>query len=99
MDLTQYILAGFDHLPKKTISLSGVEIPALFNQSSHRDNKTLGGYEPDNESVLYIETSLLTNPRSLKGQLITMDGEQWRIISIRAGDIITYFTIISPDRL
>lgn len=98
MDLTKYILAGYSRLPKKKVVINSVEVAALYNTSTHRDNKTLGGYEPDNDGTLFIETSLLTNPKELKGELLQMDSKDWRIITVTYGDIVTSLTIQSPDK-
>lgn len=99
MDLSSYILEGFSLLPKKTVTINGIaNIPALFNQTVHRDNKTLGGYEPDNDGIIMVETSYLTSPKLLKGKIVIMDSENWRIVSVRYGDTVTSLTLQSPDK-
>lgn len=97
MDLTQYILQGLSILPKKTAVINSQTVQVLFNQSSHRDNKVLGGYEPDNSVTIYVETSLITNPKSLKGVSITIDDEPFRIVLVRYGQYVTHFECISVD--
>jgi hypothetical protein len=98
MDLSPFILAGFALLPKVDATIGASTVEAVFNQSTHRDNKTFGGFEPDNEASLSIQTSLLTNPKSLKGGTITIDGEPWRVTVVRYGAAICHFTLVSPDK-
>jgi non-homologous end joining protein Ku len=99
MDITDEIISGFDYLPKTTSTINNKAVDVLFNQSVHRDNKTLGGYELDNESIVYVKTKDLTNPLSLKGKTMTLNSQEWRIISIRTGGYITHLTVISVDKL
>jgi hypothetical protein len=98
MDLSSYVLAGFDFLPKTNVTIGGKVVEALMDLSTHRDNKTLGGYEPDNEATLSIKTSLLTNPKSLKGTKLSIDGVEWRVASVRYGQTITHLTVVSKDK-
>lgn len=98
MDISSHLLIGFRLLPKITATVNGVDVDAVFNQSTHRDNKTLGGYEADNEAVIAIETSLLTNPFALKGKYCIIDSVTWRIVLIKYGSTITHLTIVSTDK-
>jgi hypothetical protein len=99
MDLSSYILEGFEILPKKLVSINGVsDIPVIFNQSNHRDNKTLGGYEPDNDGIIMVQTSYLTAPKQLKGKIVIMDSENWRIVTVRYGESVTSLTLQSVDK-
>jgi hypothetical protein len=99
MDLSSYLLQGFNILPKITVSINGTDVEAVFNQSTHRDNKTLGGYEPDNEATIVVATKNLSSPRALKGKIVVMDSLQWRVIKVRYGVTVTHLDLISVDKL
>lgn len=98
MDISAYLLQGFNILPKINVIINSVTIEAVIDTSTHRDNKTYGGFEPDQECVLAIQTSLLTNPKSLKGKEITINNEKWRILNIRYGASICHLTCVSTDK-
>lgn len=100
MDLSPYLLSGFRILPKIDVTFPDVTdpIPALFNQSDHNDSNVLGGFEPDNQAILAIETTLLTTPKSLKGKVLTIGTEKWRVITVKFGQTITHLTIISDNK-
>jgi len=98
MDISSYLLAGFNELPKTSVTIGVSAVECVFNTSTHNDNKVLGGFEPDQEATLAIETSLLTNPKSLKGTTMTLDGESWRVVSVRYGQTITHLSLISTDK-
>ncbi len=46
-----------------------------------------------------VKTSLLPNPNNLVGTVLLMDGESWRVISIKNGDIVTTLQIVSAQKL
>ena len=97
--LSAHILKGFAVLPKKTVTVNGTDVECIFNLSSHLDNKILGGYEPDKTATIMVKTSLLTNPRSLKGKIVVIDALNWRVYSVAYGEIITTIQLISDDAL
>lgn len=99
MDLSFFLLQGFDILPKTVVTINGSSVECVFNQSTHRDNKTDGGYEPDNETTIAVVTSNLTNPRALKGKIVVMDSLQWRVLRVRYGAAITHLDLVSVDKL
>ena len=98
MDLSAYLLQGFNILPKINAIVNGTTVEAVFNQSTHVDNKVAGGYEPDNLAVLAIKTSLLTSPRALKGKIVFIFNVNWRVLNVQYGDIITHLTVVSDDK-
>jgi hypothetical protein len=99
MDISQYLLQGFNILPQTSATVNGVAVSGVFNQSSHRDEKMLGGYGPQDEAVYSVKQSLLpTNPSSLKGKIVVLNDRNWRIMSVRFGQTITHLTIVSPEQ-
>lgn len=98
IDISSYLLAGFSVLPTIKITIDEVDIDCLFNQSDHNDSKTYGGFEPDNSAVVSIKTSLLTNPKEMKGKVVTIDEEEWRVIKVRYGASVTHLTIMSKHK-
>ena len=56
MDISNEILAGYDFLPKTPATIDGVKVDVLFNMGNFRDNKVLGGYEPDENFIGFIST-------------------------------------------
>jgi hypothetical protein len=100
MNLSTYILAGFSILPKISVVVNGITMDVVLNQSSHIDNKTNGGFEPDNSCIISVESSLLTTPKSLKGKIVVFDDlSTWRIVSVQYGHIVTHLSLISDDKL
>lgn len=99
MNLSSYILAGLNILPKTNVIINGSTVEALINQSSHNDNKTFGGFSPDNLMVITVKTSLLTSPKTLKGKLCVYDYSNWRITTVNYGESVTHLTMISDDKL
>jgi hypothetical protein len=97
MNIDSYILAGYALLPKTIAIVDGVSVECVFNQSMHRDDNVLGGFEPDNEAVISIKTSLLTNPKALKGKLVVVTDTTYRVLTVRYGQIVTHLTIISDQ--
>ena len=98
IDLGAHLLQGFNITPKTEATINGVVVKAVFNQSNHLDDKALGGYIPQDEAVLSVATSNLTNPKSLKGKLCSVSGQSWRIMSVRYGEYITHLTIVSVEK-
>lgn len=98
MDISAYLLQGFEILPQTAATVNSVAVTGVFNQSSHRDEKMLGGYGPQDEAVYSVKTSLLLNPTSLKGKLVVLNGRNWRVMQVRYGDTITHLTIVSPEQ-
>lgn len=98
IDLTPYLLTGFNQLPKTSVTIGGSTIDCVFNTSTHNDQKVYGGFEPDMEATIAIQTSLLTNPKSLKGTTVTIEGESWRVLTVRYGVAITHLTLISTEK-
>jgi hypothetical protein len=98
MDIESYLLQGFTLLPQTSATVDGVSVQGVFNQSSHRDEKMLGGFGPQDEAVYSVKTSLLTNPTSLKGKLVVLNSRTWRIMQVRYGQTISHLTIVSPDQ-
>ena len=100
MDLSNYILQGFKILPKITVSVNGGQIiDALLDTTTHRDEKSFGGFEPNQQAWVSIETRYLNSPKTLQGKIVVMNSESWRIRSIRYGDSITTLELISTDKL
>ncbi len=99
MDLSRFILKGFSHLPTKSVSLSGSTFGAVYNQTTRLDRKTYGGFVDDYDTTIMVKTSLLPNPNNLVGTVLLMDGESWRVISIKNGDIVTTLQIVSAQKL
>ena len=99
MNLSSYILAGLNILPKANVIINGSTVEALINQSSHNDNKTGGGFEPTNSCIITVKTSLLTSPKTLNGKIVKIDGINWRISSVNYGDAVTHLSLISDDQL
>jgi hypothetical protein len=98
MDISQYLLQGFEILPQTAATVNSVAVTGVFNQSSHRDEKMLGGYGPQDEAVFSVKTSLLTNPKQLKGKICVVSGQSWRIMQVRYGDTITHLTLVSIEQ-
>ena len=98
MDISAYLLQGFEILPQTAATVNSVAVTGVFNQSSHRDEKMLGGYGPQEEAVFSIRTSLLTNPKTLKGKICNVSGQNWRIMQVRYGDTITHLTLVSIEQ-
>lgn len=98
IDINNYLLAGFSVLPKVKITIDDVEIDCLFNQSEHIDIKAYGGHESINSAVVSIKTSLLTNPKQMKGKVVTIDEEEWRIDNIRYGASVTHLSLIPKHK-
>jgi len=98
MNLSIFIQTGFDLLPKTEVVIDGKTIKGLMDLSTHRDNKTLGGFEPDNEAIISFKTKDLTNPKELKGKKLSIDGVEWRVLFVRFGKDITHLTIVSKDK-
>lgn len=99
MDITNFILQGFQNLPLITVSINNVNLECIFNQSNHLDDKTFGGYSPSVDFTVMFRTSDLQNPKSLKGKILTKGTETYRIISVRYGEILTSLNCISEDTL
>lgn len=89
---------GFNILPKTDTIILGSTIPCVFNTSDHNDNNVLGGMEPDNIATLAIKTSLLTNPKSLKGKTVTIEGDTWRVLTVTYGQTITHLKVIAEHK-
>jgi hypothetical protein len=98
MNIDEYLLQGFNILPQTSGTVNSVDVTGVFNQSTHVDNKVLGGYGPQDEAVYSIRTSLLTNPKTLKGKVCNVSGQNWRIMSVRYGDTITHLTLVSVEQ-
>ncbi len=97
MNIDSYILTGFAILPKTSVVVDGVAMECVFNQSNHADDNVFGGFESDVQITLAIETSLLTNPRQLKGKLVVINDETYRVSDIKFGAIITHLTCLSNN--
>lgn len=98
MDIAAFLLQGFEILPQTSGTVNGVSVKGVFNQSSHRDEKMLGGYGPQDEAIYSVKTSLLTNPKQLKGKICNVSGQNWRVMQVRYGDTITHLTLVSVDQ-
>jgi hypothetical protein len=99
MDIENYLLQGFNILPQTLATVNGVAVSGVFNQSSHRDEKLLGGFGPTDEAVFSVKQSLLpTDSTSLKGKIVVLNNRSWRIMQVRYGQTITHLTITSPEQ-
>lgn len=98
MNISSYLLAGFAILPKTDMTIGATTVECVFNQSTHRDDKAFGGFEPSDEATVSVKTSLLTNPKTLKGTTVTIESAVWRIISVTYGQSITHLGLISADK-
>ena len=98
MDLSSFITAGFNILPKTSVVVNGTTVECLFNQSDHNDSNVLGGFEPDNQAVLSIKTELLSNPRALKGKIVSLNQSNWRVMNVKFGNIITHLTVVADNK-
>lgn len=98
MNLSNYLLAGFSILPKVPVTIGGRTVDALFNDSTHADNKEFGGQVPDEQAIISIATSFFaTHPKTLKGSLLYIGGAAWRVESVRYGATVTHLTIVNPS--
>lgn len=103
MVISTYLLKGFDVLPKEDITINSVVIDGVYNQLTHRDNKIFGGFEPDDQALVYVRTQdvyveNLYDIKDLIGTRVTFRDKVWRIIDIKVGDAISHFTIISTNK-
>lgn len=98
MDISNYILAGYDYLPKITANVDGTDMPVLFNQMSLNDSKELGGFVSDAEFGVFVKTSLLDNAEALKGKLMTVNGTNYRIVIVKYGDIVSALYVQSVNK-
>lgn len=89
---------GFNVLPKTDVVIQGSTIPCVFNTSDFNDNNVLGGFEPDQVATLAIKTSLLTNPKTLKGKIVVIEGETWRVVTVVYGQTISHLKLISDNK-
>ena len=97
--MSNYIDQGFEILVNAQAIILGETIDGIFNTSKHRDNKILGGYEPDDDFVFMARTSDLTNPKSLKGVIIQINSQNYRIVSIEYGEMSTKLYSQSQNKL
>ena len=97
--MTDFLDIGFDILTNATAVIQGSNVEGIFNTAKFRDNKVLGGYEPDIDFSFLARTGDLTNPKSLKGVQITVDGDTLRIVTVEYGAIITKLYCQSVDKL
>lgn len=98
MDISSYILAGFDYLPKITATVDGTDMPVLFNQMSLNDSKELGGFVNDADFGVFLKTSLIDNAEDLKGKLITVSGTNYRIVTVKYGDTVSALYVQSVNK-
>lgn len=98
MDLSFFLLQGFDVLPKTLVTVNGSSVECVFNQSTHTHNKVDGGYELDDTATIAIATKNLSNPRALKGKIVVIDSLQWRVIAVSYGAVITHLSLIAADK-
>ena len=98
MDLSNNILLGFDVLVNATATVGSTSVPCIYNQSVTRDNKVIGGYEPDDEVTVLVKTSGFENPKSCKGLHMTVDGNEYRIVQVAFGQYVTRFSCQSLNK-
>lgn len=98
MDISQEILAGFNLLPKVKCVIDGNEIDCIFNLFTHRDSKEYGGYEPDDDTLIYVKSSDIINAKSQKGKTLFVKGSNYRIVDVIVGDYLTHFRVISVNK-
>lgn len=98
MDLSPYINSGFSILANASVIIGGNTLSCIFDTSTHNANKSLGGFAPDNEATVSIKTSDLTNPKSLKGSTLILNGSAWRIESVRYGVTVTTLMLVAEDK-
>lgn len=98
MDISNYILAGFDYLPKITANVDGTDMSVLFNQVSWNDTKELGGFVNEADFGVFVKTSLLDNAEALKGKLVTVNGRNYRIVTVKYGDIVSALYVQSTNK-
>ena len=99
MDISSYLLLGFNILPKMNITFDGKSLEVLYNQASRNDTKHFGGLLDEYDATLTAKTSHITSPKNMIGKTLIMAGETFRIISIKHGDTITSFNIVSAKKL
>ncbi|WP_035606213.1 hypothetical protein [Haloferula sp. BvORR071] len=92
---SEFLSAGFNLIPKTSLVFPGGAVAGVWNDARYADNKDLGGFEPDNEAVFTVTTSLVANPAALIGRTVTKDGAAWRILRVRTGATFTSFTLVS----
>ena len=85
-------------IPQKSAEISGAFINVTADNSTHYSDGVTGGIEPDDRLVITALTSELpVTIKSLDGELIKVDGVEWRIERILHGDVLTNIDLINPD--
>jgi hypothetical protein len=90
MEISDDILEGFDYLPKTPAVIDGTDVDVLFNMGNFRDNKVLGGYEPDENFIVFFKTSEVPNVKALKGKPVVLKDNDLRVVNVRYGAIIKH---------
>ncbi len=89
VDLAPFLIAGFDLLPKVSATIDGDTVLVLLNQITHNDVRELGGFVEQAEFGVFVKTSNLNDPITLVGEIITVQGSNYRVVSVKEGTTIT----------
>jgi hypothetical protein len=102
MDLTPYLLQGFNVLKNTTVTISGyaVAMDAIFDNNNLAHDKQLTFLE-DEQIPVIVKTLDLKQPyKDVIGKkcVLALDGETYRIDSIRTGQATSFLYLNSKDK-
>ena len=101
MDLTPYLLQGFEVLKNTTVTISGYNaIDCVFDNNNLGHDKQLNFLE-DQQIPVIVRSSDVANPKKQvigKRCVLALDGETYRIDSIRIGQATSFLYLNSKDR-
>jgi len=98
MNLTSYLLAGFNILINNQVTISGTAIDCIFDHIQITNGRNYGPQMEDVCSVT-VKTSDLEFPRNYLKKIVIIDGQTFEVIGISKGNATTILSLVTTNKL
>lgn len=98
MNTNNILLLGFNLISNNTITINGVTMPCVFDNTGlgHEKNNT---FQEDFESPIIVKTSdLPANLKSIIGKIATINGASYRVDRVRGGGATSFVFLNIKDK-